>query len=54
MCRMVACGLGVGVLPRSAARLYALALNLATVGLVRAEVERRLLLVMRRRSSRHA
>lgn len=51
MCRMVACGLGVAVLPRSAARLYAGALNLATVGLKGAHVDRRLLLVMRRRTA---
>lgn len=51
MCRMVACGLGVAVLPRSAARLYAGALNLATVGLTGAHVDRRLLLVMRRRTA---
>ena len=51
MCRMVACGLGVAVLPRSAARLYAGALNLAMVGLKGAHVDRRLLLVMRRRAA---
>lgn len=51
MCRMVACGLGIAVLPRSAAQLYAQALNLTLVALTGAEVERRLLLAMRRRSS---
>lgn len=51
MCRMVACGLGVAVLPRSAAQLYARALDLTLVSLSGAEVERRLLLAMRRRSA---
>ena len=49
MCRMVACGLGVAVMPRSAAQLYASALELNTVALVGTHVERRLLLVMRAR-----
>jgi len=50
MCRMVACGLGVAVMPRSAAQLYARALDLSLVSLTGAYVERRLLLVMRRRT----
>jgi DNA-binding transcriptional LysR family regulator len=50
MCRMVACGLGIAVLPRSAAVLYAQALGLSLVGLAGAEVQRRLLLAMRQRS----
>jgi DNA-binding transcriptional LysR family regulator len=50
MCRMVACGLGVAILPRAAASLYAEALGLAVVGLEGVETERRLLLAMRRRS----
>lgn len=51
MCRMVACGLGIGVLPSSAARLYAQALQLTTVPLVGHDMTRRLLLVMRQRSA---
>ncbi|NRF70743.1 LysR family transcriptional regulator [Aquincola sp. S2] len=51
MCRMVACGLGIAVLPSSAAQLYAQALGLVTLRLTGAEVERRLLLAMRRRSA---
>jgi len=51
MCRMVACGLGVAVLPRSAAALYAESLKLALIRLEGAEVERRLLLAMRQRSA---
>ncbi|EHR71516.1 transcriptional regulator [Burkholderiales bacterium JOSHI_001] len=50
MCRMVACGLGVAVMPRSAAQLYAQALELSTVSLTGAPMERRLLLAMRRRT----
>lgn len=50
MCRMVACGLGVAVMPRSAAELYARALGLHIVALAGAHVQRRLLLVMRRRA----
>jgi DNA-binding transcriptional LysR family regulator len=50
MCRMVACGLGVAVMPCSAAHLYARALDLSVVTLTGAHVARRLLLVMRRRS----
>jgi DNA-binding transcriptional LysR family regulator len=50
MCRMVARGLGLAVLPSSAAQLYAQALGLTMVKLVGTEVERRLLLAMRQRS----
>jgi DNA-binding transcriptional LysR family regulator len=51
MCRMVACGLGVAVMPASAARLYAQALELCTLSLAGAHMDRQLLLVMRRRST---
>lgn len=51
MCRMVACGLGIAVLPLSAARLYAQALQLTVLKLSGAAVERRLLLAMRQRSA---
>lgn len=50
MCRMVARGLGVAVLPRAAAELFAQALGLAVITLTGADVERRLLLAMRQRS----
>ncbi len=50
MCRMVAKGLGVAVLPASAARLYAQALGLQLVPVTGADMERRLLLAMRQRS----
>lgn len=50
ICRMVACGLGVAVMPRSAAQLYARALDLHIVALAGTHVQRRLLLVMRRRT----
>jgi DNA-binding transcriptional LysR family regulator len=50
MCRMVACGLGVAVLPRSAAALYAQSLGLVLIRLAGVDVQRRLLLAMRRRS----
>ena len=49
MCRMVGCGLGLAVLPHAAAQLYAQALGLRVVGLLGLEVERRLLVAMRRR-----
>lgn len=51
MCRMVACGLGVAVLPRAAAALYAESLRLVLVRLAGVDVERRLLLAMRQRSA---
>jgi DNA-binding transcriptional LysR family regulator len=50
MCRMVACGLGVAILPRAAAALYAEALGLAQVDVEGAATERVLLLAMRRRA----
>ena len=49
MCRMVAQGLGLAILPRAAAVLYANALQLVMADLQGLEVERRLLLTMRRR-----
>jgi DNA-binding transcriptional LysR family regulator len=51
MCRMVACGLGLAVLPRAAAALYADALGLVVTQLDGVEIERRLLLAMRQRSA---
>lgn len=50
MCRMVACGLGLAILPRAAAALYAEALALSIVALEGLDVQRRLLIAMRRRS----
>lgn len=50
MCRMVACGLGVAVLPQAAASLYAGSLGLVVVKMEGLETERRLLVAMRRRS----
>jgi DNA-binding transcriptional LysR family regulator len=50
MCRMVASGLGLAILPRLAAALYADALGLVQVELKGAATERVLLLAMRRRS----
>ncbi len=50
MCRMVASGLGVAVLPRTAAELYTHSLDLVMVKLSGADMERRLLLAMRQRS----
>ncbi|HSV48014.1 MAG TPA: LysR family transcriptional regulator [Ramlibacter sp.] len=50
MCRMVARGLGLAVLPHAPADLFAQALDLAIVRLEGAEVERRLLLAMRSRA----
>ncbi len=49
-CRMVASGLGVAVLPRTAAELYTHSLDLVMVKLSGADMERRLLLAMRQRS----
>lgn len=49
MCRMVAAGLGVAILPRAAAQPNAAAFGLAIVELVGMHVERRLLLAMRER-----
>jgi DNA-binding transcriptional LysR family regulator len=50
MCRMVAFGLGLAILPRAAAALYAQALDLVQVDLEGIEIERVLLLAMRSRS----
>lgn len=50
MCRMVGCRLGLAIVPHAAAQLYAQALGLAMVSLRGLEVERRLLLAMRRRA----
>lgn len=50
MCRMVASGLGVAILPRAAAQPYAQAFGLVIVAIEGMNVERRLLLAMRRRS----
>lgn len=50
MCRMVACGLGLAILPEAAAALYAQALALKVQPLEGLEVERRLLLAMRSRA----
>lgn len=50
MCRMVARGLGVAILPRAAASLYADALELALVPLAGGGMQRRLLLAMRQRA----
>jgi DNA-binding transcriptional LysR family regulator len=50
MCRMVACGLGLAILPQAAASLYAQSLGLVIVGLDGVAVERRLLLAMRHRA----
>jgi DNA-binding transcriptional LysR family regulator len=50
MCRMVASGLGVAVLPRTAAALYEQALGLKMLRIDGADMERRLLLAMRQRS----
>lgn len=50
MCRMVAAGLGLTVLPRSGASLYADALGLKVMALNGLDVRRRLLLAMRSRT----
>ena len=50
MCRMVARGLGLAVLPRSAADLFTRALGLGVVRLEGADVERRLMIAMRQRA----
>jgi DNA-binding transcriptional LysR family regulator len=50
MCRMVASGLGMAILPGTAATLYGRALGLRIVPLEGLGMERRLLLAMRRRS----
>jgi DNA-binding transcriptional LysR family regulator len=51
MCRMVASGLGLAILPRAAAALYAQALGLRVIALQGIDVERRLLVAMRNRAS---
>jgi DNA-binding transcriptional LysR family regulator len=51
MCRMVACGLGLAVLPRAAATLYTQALDLVMLPLSGVQVERRLLLALRQRTA---
>nr|WP_236599728.1 LysR family transcriptional regulator [Ramlibacter alkalitolerans] len=50
MCRMVAAGLGLAILPQAAAAVYADALGLVQVRLEGVATERVLLLAMRRRS----
>lgn len=50
MCRMVASGLGLAVLPRTAATLYEKALDLSMVRIEGVDMQRRLLLAMRQRS----
>lgn len=50
MCRMVASRIGIAILPRAAATLYAQALELKMVGLDGIAMDRLLLLAMRRRS----
>jgi len=51
MCRMVSSGLGLTVLPRAGAALYAEALGLKVMALEGMDVKRRLLLAMRSRAS---
>jgi DNA-binding transcriptional LysR family regulator len=50
MCRMVASRIGIAILPRAAATLYAQALELKMVGLDGIAMDRLLLLAMRQRS----
>ena len=50
MCRMVASGIGIAILPRAAAMLYAQALKLALVDIQGIDTDRILLLAMRRRA----
>lgn len=50
MCRMVASGIGIAILPRAAAALYADALRLAMVEIGGMEADRVLLVAMRRRA----
>lgn len=50
MCRMVAAGLGLTVMPRAGASLYAAALGLEVMALEGFDIERRLLLAMRSRA----
>jgi DNA-binding transcriptional LysR family regulator len=51
MCRMVAAGLGLTVLPRAGAPMYAQALGLKVMALEGFDVKRRLLLAMRSRAA---
>jgi DNA-binding transcriptional LysR family regulator len=51
MCRMVSAGLGLTVLPRAGASLYADALGLKVMALEGFDVKRRLLLAMRNRAA---
>jgi DNA-binding transcriptional LysR family regulator len=51
MCRMVAAGLGLTVLPRSGASMYAQALGLKVMELEGMDVKRRLVLAMRNRAA---
>jgi DNA-binding transcriptional LysR family regulator len=51
MARMVASGLGVAILPRAGALLYADALALSVLELEGLDVRRRLLVAMKRRSA---
>ena len=51
MCRMVSAGLGLTVLPRSGASLYADALGLKVMALEGLDVKRRLLMAMRKRTA---
>ncbi len=51
MCRMVAAGLGLAILPQAGAGLYAQALNLKVVALQGLDTRRRLLLAMRSRGA---
>lgn len=50
MCRMVACGIGVALLPRAAAVLYSDALGLSMIEVAGTGMDRVLLLAMRRRA----
>ena len=50
MCRMVASGIGIAILPRAAAALFADALQLALVDIQGIEADRVLLVAMRRRA----
>jgi DNA-binding transcriptional LysR family regulator len=51
MCRMVSAGLGVTMLPRAGASLYANALGLKVMALEGLDVKRRLMLAMRSRAA---
>ena len=51
MCKMVACGLGLAILPRHGSEVYAQALQLQMVELTGLDTRRRLLLALRDRAS---